>query len=170
MKLEAESYLKSGSNEVQVLEYKLGGMSFGINILKVRRIVNETPCLTDVPNSPPNVEGVFRDRDEVVPVIDLASFLGMQAIAATGHKKAIITEFFGRTHSFFVDSIDWIHHFYWKDVIDAEEVLAGFDHRYVIGIVKPSEDHMIQLLDYETIILALTATLQTEEWSEGGSG
>jgi two-component system chemotaxis response regulator CheV len=51
MRLEAESYLKSGSNEVRILEYRLGGRSFGINILKVKRIVNDLPLLTGTPNS-----------------------------------------------------------------------------------------------------------------------
>ena len=57
MRLEAESYLKSGSNEVRILEYRLGGRSFGINILKVKRIVNDLPLLTGTPNSPEYVVG-----------------------------------------------------------------------------------------------------------------
>ena len=163
MKLEAESYLKSGSNELRVLEFRLGGRSFGINILKVKRIVNDLPCLTTTPNSPANVIGVFRDRDTVVPIIDLLSFLGLPKVEESKHQKVIITEFFGVLHAFSVDHVDWIHHFHWEDVIDAEAVLATFDHRYVIGIVKPTEERMIQLLDYETIILSLSPNLQHKE-------
>ncbi len=163
MRLEAESYLKSGSNEVRILEYRLGGRSFGINILKVKRIVNELPLLTGTPNSPEHVVGVFRDRESVVPVIDLMSYLGLSDVEKIAHKKVIITEFFGVLNAFFVDHIDWIHHFRWEDVIDADSVLAAFDHKYVIGIVKPTESRMIQLLDYETIILGLSPSLRSRE-------
>ena len=163
MRLEAESYLKSGSNEVRILEYRLGGRSFGINILKVKRIVNDLPLLTGTPNSPDYVVGVFRDRDNVVPIIDLMAFLGLPDVERLEQKKVIITEFFGMLNAFFVDNIDWIHHFHWEDVIDADAVLTAFDHKYVIGIVKPSETRMIQLLDYETIILGLSPSLRSRE-------
>jgi two-component system, chemotaxis family, chemotaxis protein CheV len=163
MKLEAESYLKSGSNEVRILEYRLGGRSFGINILKVKRIVNDLPFLTGTPNSPDHVIGVFRDRDDVVPIIDLMSYLGLPDTDGVERKKVVITEFFGVLNAFFVDHIDWIHHFRWEDVIDADSVLSAFDHKYVIGIVKPSESRMIQLLDYETIILGLSPNLRSKE-------
>jgi two-component system chemotaxis response regulator CheV len=163
MKLEAESYLKSGSNEVRILEYRLGGRSFGINILKVKRIVNDLPLLTGTPNSPQHVVGVFRDREDVVPVIDLMSYLGLPDADKVERKKVIITEFFGVLNAFFVDHIDWIHHFRWEDVIDADSVLSAFDHKYVIGIVKPTEFRMIQLLDYETIIIGLSPNLRSRE-------
>lgn len=163
MKLEAESYLKSGSNEVRILEYRLGGRSFGINILKVKRIVNELPLMTGTPNSPTHVVGVFRDRENVVPVIDLMAFLGLPDVEHLEQKKVIITEFFGILNAFYVDHIDWIHHFRWEDVIDADSVLTAFDHKYVIGIVKPTESRMIQLLDYETIILGLSPGLRSKE-------
>lgn len=163
MKLEAESYLKSGSNEVRILEYRLGGRSFGINILKVKRIVNELPLLTGTPNSPDYVAGVFRDRENVVPVIDLMAFLGLPDVEKLENKKVIITEFFGILNAFYVDHIDWIHHFRWEDIIDADSVLTAFDHKYVIGIAKPTETRMIQLLDYETIILGLSPKLRSKE-------
>jgi two-component system chemotaxis response regulator CheV len=169
MKFEAESYLKSGSNELRILEYRLGGRSFGINILKVKRIVNELPCLTSTPNAPANVVGVFKDRGSIVPIIDLMSVLGLQEVEEVSQRKVIITEFFGVMHAFSVDHVDWIHHFHWEDIIDADDVLSAFDHKYVIGIVKPTEDRMIQLLDYETVILGLSPSLRTRELEKARS-
>lgn len=164
MKLEAESYLKSGSNELRVLEYRIGDRSFGINILKVSKIVKDLSCFTASPESHPSVTGMFRDRDMVVPVIDLAHFLGLsQTDEDKAKRKVLITEFFSVTNGFWVDRVDWIHHFHWEDVIDAQGVLKGFDHRYVIGIVKPTEDRMILMLDYETIILDICPHLRGRE-------
>ena len=154
MKLDAESYLKTGSNELRVLEYRTCGMSFGINILKVNKIVSELKDFLKVPETHRAVKGVFKDMDRLVPLIDLAEYLGVTGQTAQ-RRKVVVTEFFGVLTGFWVDSIDWIHHFKWEDVIDAQNVFAQIDQRYVIGIVKPTEDRMVQMLDYETILLDL---------------
>jgi two-component system chemotaxis response regulator CheV len=162
LKLDAESYLKSGSNELRVLEYRTTNMSFGINILKVSKIVSDLVDFTSLPESHPAIKGVFKEMDRLVPVIDLAEFLGV-ANEETKREKVIVTEFFGVLTGFWVHKIDWIHHFQWEDVIDAEQVFANIDQRYVLGIVKPTEDRMVLLLDYETMLLDLCPHLRQHE-------
>jgi len=162
MKLDAESYLKTGSNELRILEYKVGKLSFGVNILKVNKIVNDLVDFTKMPESHPAVRGVFKDMNRLVPVIDLAAFFGLADDKAQ-RNKVIVTEFFGMLTGFWVEKVDWIHHFFWEDVIDAENVFAGIDQRYVIGIVKPTEERMVLLLDYETILLDLCPNLRSQQ-------
>jgi len=163
MNNEAESYLKSGSNEVRILEYKVSGISFGINILKVNKIVGNLHLQTNVPESHPSVRGVFEDRGKVIPIIDLAHFLGLPPVDKNQHNKVIITEFFEVSNGFMAERVDWIHHFKWEDVIDANGVMGQFDNRYVLGMVKPTEDHIISLLDYEAIILDLSPKLRLRQ-------
>ncbi len=151
-KINADSYLKTGSNELRILEYRAAGISFGINILKVSKIVSHITQLIQVPESHPSIQGVFKDMNRLVPIIDLATVLGEYKEKGK-HDKVIVTEFFGLLTGFHVDRIDWIHHFKWEDVIDAKHVFSGIDQKYVLGIVKPTEDHMVLLLDYETILL-----------------
>lgn len=161
MAMDAESYLKTGSNELRVLEYRAGGMSFGINILKVSKIVNNLVNFTRLPESHPAISGVFRDMNKVVPVVDLATVLGIQCDEK--HRRNVLeTEFFGMHVGFWVERVDWIHHFLWEDVIDAGAVFGNLTHKYTIGIVKPTEDRMVQLLDYETILLDLSPHLQMQ--------
>ncbi len=159
LKLDAESYLRSGSNELRVLEYRASGMSFGINILKVSKIVNDLMHFTNVPGTHTAVKGIFQDMNRLVPVVDLPEFLGV-GTGETNRQKVIVTEFFGTLTGFLVDKIDWIHHFRWEDVIDTESVFKGIDQRYVIGIVKPTEERMVLLLDYETILMDLCPELR----------
>ena len=158
MKLYAESYLKTGSNELRVLEFRIENLSFGINILKVSKIINERECFTQVPDSGEAVAGMFRDRDQVIPLVDTAKHLGLSN-SSVSRDKVIVTEFFGKVTGFLVDRVDWIHHFVWDDIIDAENVFGGIDHPYVIGLVKPTEDRLVQLLDYESILLELCPNL-----------
>ncbi|MCK5127850.1 MAG: chemotaxis protein CheV [candidate division Zixibacteria bacterium] len=163
MKLEADSYLKSGSNEVRILEYRLGDACFGINILKVNKIISKVPLKTKTPHSHPAIKGIFEDRGKIIPIIDLAAFLGLPELDSTKNNKIVITEFFEQSNGFLVSKVDWIHHFKWEDVIDAKSVMGNLDHRFILGMVKPSEDHIILLLDYETIILDLCPELQINQ-------
>lgn len=165
MKLDAESYLKTGSNELRVLEYRVSGTSFGINILKVSKIVNELTDFTKIPESHPTITGVFKDMDHLIPIVDLAKLLNIEN-EKTCREKVIVTEFFGVRTGFQVDQLDWIHHFKWEDIIDAEQVFNKIDQPYVLGIVKPTEERMIQLLDYETILLTLNPDLTEKNKSE----
>ncbi len=167
-KLDAESYLKSGANELRILEYRMAGVSFGINILKVSKIVSELSQCTAVPETHPAVKGVFRDMNKLVPLVDLAGFLGITS-KTSKRSKVIVTEFFGIQTGFWVEQIDWIHHFLWEDVIDTDGVFRNIDHRYVIGIVKPTEERMVLMLDYETILLDLCPHLRQMDLDRGSS-
>jgi two-component system chemotaxis response regulator CheV len=162
-KLDAESYLKSGSNELRILEYTSCGHSYGINILKVQKIVSRPECLTTTMNSHPSIIGMFKDNNTVIPLIDLGYFLGYSKSEPLEGKKIIITEFFNVLNAFVVDTVEWIHHFMWEDVINANDVLKTIDQKYVISIVKPDGQRMVPLLDYETIILALSPEMGFRE-------
>lgn len=163
MKLDAESYLKSGSNELRVLEYTVCGHSFGINILKVQKILSRPECLTAAMNSHPAVIGMFKDNNGVIPLVDLGYFLGYEKAESIEGKKIVITEFFNVLNGFIVDTVEWIHHFMWEDVINANDVLRTIDQKYIISIVKPDGERMVPLLDYETIILDLCPELGSTE-------
>lgn len=163
MSLDAESYLQTGSNELRILEYTICGQSFGINILKVQKIVVKPESLTSTMNAHPSIMGIFKDNDVVIPLIDLGNFLGMDTKKNNSDKKVIVTEFFGQLNGFLVDSVEWIHHFYWENVINANDALKTISQKYVISIVKPDGERMIPLLDYETIILELCPNLGAQE-------
>jgi two-component system chemotaxis response regulator CheV len=163
MSFDAESYLKSGSNELRMLEYTTGGHSFGINILKVQKIVSRPECVTATMNTQRCIVGVFKDNDAVIPIIDLGLFLGYQKAGSIQGKKIIVTEFLGVLNAFLVDTVEWIHHFYWEDVINANDVMRSINQKYIISIVKPDGERMVPMLDYETIILELCPDLASHE-------
>src|SRR5690625_6358460 len=71
--------------------FKIGTSLFGINVLKVREIINMTET-TDIPNAHPYVEGMFRLREEVIPVVNLAKVLGYENSETPENDKFIIAE------------------------------------------------------------------------------
>jgi len=160
---QADTYLRSGSNELKVLEYTAAGETYGINILKVSRILAEMPGFCVVPEANPAVRGVFNDHDRVVPVIDLGLFLNGKPTSLSERFRVIVTEFFGTLNAFLVESVQTVHTVLWEKVMDAQGILDFGQNPYTISIVRPTEEQMILLLDYETIILELTPELAQEQ-------
>ena len=67
--------LESGTNELEILEFKVGPNYYGINVAKIREILSYQP-VTPIPNSHPYVEGIFMPRDVMISVINLRTCLG----------------------------------------------------------------------------------------------
>ncbi len=153
---QADTYLRSGSNELKVLEFSTGGEPYGINILKVSRVLAEMEAFTIVPDAHPAVRGVFNNHNQVIPVLDLKYFLYGEKTSLDDKYRIIVTEFFGIHNAFLVEHVEAVHTVLWEKVINAQNVLKIKQNPYVISIVRPTEDHMILLLDYETIILKVT--------------
>ena len=68
--------LESGTNELEVLEFTLGDNHYGINVAKIREILQYMP-VTPVPNTHPSVEGIFMPRDTMITVINLKNCLNL---------------------------------------------------------------------------------------------
>lgn len=165
----SDTYLESGGNELKVLEYRVGNVIFGINILKVKRIITLDRQLTPLPDPDPSLSGVILDHGQIVPIINLAHYLGIEVSAndETGHaKEVLITEFFSTTNGFEVSSVANVHTILWDNVFDAKESLGNFSSEYMIGMARPSQDLNIWLLDYEKIILELSPSMALEQHAE----
>ena len=67
--------LESGTNELEILEFKVADNFYGINVAKIIEILNYQH-VTPVPNSHPFVEGIFMPRDTMISVINLRKCLG----------------------------------------------------------------------------------------------
>ena len=67
--------LETGTNELEIVEFGIGQNKFGINVIKVREIINPVP-VTQVPNAHLHVQGIIELRGEVLPVSDVAKAIG----------------------------------------------------------------------------------------------
>ena len=57
--------LESGTNELEILEFKVGDNHYGINVAKIREILLYQP-VTPLPNTHPCIEGIFMPRDTMI--------------------------------------------------------------------------------------------------------
>ena len=154
--MDTKILLENGTNELEVLEFKICGNSYGINVAKIKEIINYMP-VTPVPNSHPSVEGIFMPRDIMITAIDLRNCLQRGTSEQDG--LFIITNFNNLDIAFHVDSVVGIHRVSWS-VSNTEEGIST-------GIIKIQEK-LIIILDFERIVTDISPEtgLKIEEVEE----
>lgn len=53
--------LETGTNEFEIVEFNVGKVNYGINVAKVREVINLVP-ITKMPQAHPYVDGLFTLR------------------------------------------------------------------------------------------------------------
>ena len=144
--------LESGTNELEVLEFTLGDNHYGINVAKIREILQYTP-VTPVPNSHPSVEGIFMPRDAMITVIDLKKCLGLPETDEKG--LFIITNFNKLNVAFHVDEVIGIHRVSWENIIKPDSTIQGRDGSTATGVIKIN-DKLVVILDFESIVSSIS--------------
>lgn len=140
--------LENGTNELEVLEFTLGGNAYGINVAKIREII-PYQAVTPIPNAHPSIEGIFMPRDIMITAIDLSNCL--QRGEANPSGLFIITNFNKLDIAFHVDSVTGIHRVSWKDIIKPNVTVSSAEDGISTGIIKMN-DKLIIILDFEKIV------------------
>ena len=157
--------LKVGSNELELVDFRLFKKEldgkiyegiYGINVAKVREII-KMPKLTELPGSEDYIEGIFDLRGIVVPVIDLAQWMGINIpdeSEAPIKKRVIITEFNNILIGFIVHDAKRIRRISWAD-IEPASFSAGhgrLDKSKITGITRIEGGEILLILDLESIV------------------
>jgi two-component system chemotaxis response regulator CheV len=110
-------------SEMEILEFKLGDQVFGVSVLKIEAIEQyDTARVTTIPTLPPEVIGTVLFRKRTIPLIDLATKLGVTSSAAqlpldeqeeadgqSSEQVFLIIEFNKTTVAFIADGVSRIH-------------------------------------------------------------
>lgn len=147
--MENKILLETGTNELEIVVFKVGSGTFGINVAKVESIITHQP-VSEVPNIPKGVKGVINHRGNVINVIDLEEILQFPSDIAEKDRFLIVTHFNNTTYAFEVSSVVGISRLSWEDIDQPTGVLSNSNSSPLIGIVKKEE--IILLLDFEKIV------------------
>jgi two-component system chemotaxis response regulator CheV len=163
--VETNILLESGTNEVEIVEFYLDEARasgqyrgyYGINVAKVLEIL-QMPELTDMPEvSHPAVLGAFNLRKEIIPLVDLAGWLG-KTRAENEPPKIIVTEFNRTKSAFLVSGVTRIHRISWSQVDAPTGYVSSLSVNSITGVVK-FPGRIVFILDMEKICLALNPDL-----------
>ncbi|WP_017727973.1 chemotaxis protein [Halalkalibacterium ligniniphilum] len=145
--------LESGTNELEVIVFNIGDGTFGINVMKVREIIQPLP-VTLMPNSHPHVEGIIRLRDEILTVVNLSKTLGFAPSANPNGDKLIVSELNQMKVAFRVQHVSRIHRISWEQIEKPTDLSQGLEGM-TTGVVK-MDGQMVLLLDFEKVVLDIS--------------
>ncbi|WP_243368734.1 chemotaxis protein [Fundidesulfovibrio soli] len=153
-----------GTNEVEIMSFYIDRQAgdtvrreyYGINVAKVIKITRIPDQVMRPPTTAhPSVWGAFhfKDRDKVIPVVELARYLEQEQ-APCDTQKLIITEFNQVMTAFLVTGITRIYRVSWKDVEQPDKHINEYSRDAFTGIVN-LEGHIVFILDMEKIVIEL---------------
>jgi two-component system chemotaxis response regulator CheV len=162
-----EILLETGTNELEILEFYIDlpesengpeeRCHFGVNVAKVMQVI-ESPELEHPESAEhPCFMGTIPLRNHILPVLDLAVWLGMER-KRDKYDIVIVTEFSQTVSGFQVSGVTEIHRVGWQQVLSPDKFMSSFEKSCIVGIVE-REDRFIQLLDLESILADLDPTL-----------
>lgn len=140
--------LENGTNELEILEFKVCDNHYGINVAKISEII-PYQAVTPIPNSHPSIEGIFMPRDVMITAISLKNCLGRGESEPGG--LFIITNFNKLDVAFHVDQVLGIHRVSWTEIIKPGATVNNQDDGLSTGIVK-FNDKLVIILDFEKIV------------------
>lgn len=154
------------NNELEIIEFlldeKLPNGSdytghYAINVAKVLEIIRVPPVTTMPGQHDPSIMGTFNLRGKVMPLINLATFLGKE-MRRTPSDKVLITEFAGVRAAFLVSSVTSIHRLAWDRIEPPNRYVQAFSRDSITGILRIN-DRVLFILDMEKILATLDKTL-----------
>jgi two-component system, chemotaxis family, chemotaxis protein CheV len=139
----------AGTNKMEILLFSLGSNEkFGINVFKVKEVC-QIGKITRTPNMPGGVDGIVSLRGHVMPVLNLANFMGMKIEGR--HETMLVAEFNRHILGFLVKDVDRIIRVDWDKVHPTEGMLS--DKGALITAITELEDgSLVSILDVEQIL------------------
>lgn len=162
MSLSKDNTLKVGSNELELVDFRIFKEErdrvyegiYGVNVSKVREIIS-LPKLTELPGVPDFVDGIFDLRGVVIPVIDLAKWMGVTVPTSVKIKpRIIIAEFNNILVGFIVHEAKRIRRINWKSIEPASFSSGNgvMDKSKITGVTRIENNEVLLILDLENVV------------------
>jgi len=120
----------------------------------VREII-KYPKLTELPGVPDFIEGIFDLRGVVIPVVDLAKWMGIKVPENTNiQPRVIIAEFNNVLIGFVVHEAKRIRRINWNDIEPASFVSGHgvLDKSKITGVTRIENNEVLLILDLESVV------------------
>ena len=155
--------LESGTNEMEIMEFTIGGNLYGINVAKVKEIMISA-AVKPMPHAHPAVEGIFKPRDAVITVVDLPKYLYGESSGKGEKDIFIITNFNKMFIAFRVHAVVRISRISWTDIQKPDKTVSGGAESVATGIAQ-CDGELVTILDFERIVaeIAPETSIQMSE-------
>ncbi|MCV6594624.1 MAG: chemotaxis protein CheW [Silicimonas sp.] len=138
----------ASSSTTEYLSFRIDENEYSVEIMSVREIRGWTRT-TSLPHAPPFVRGVINLRGTVLPVVDLAVRLGLEASEPQDRNVIIVVDVGSRVMGLRVDAVSDILSFS-DDQLQPPPDLTS-KSRFVRALTI-LDDRMVRVLDLEAVL------------------
>jgi two-component system chemotaxis response regulator CheV len=143
--------LESGRNEVEMLEFCLGGQSFGVNVAKVQTIIQHSDeDITTLPASNGKFKYMISIHDKMIPLVILSEVINVDVEESLERRIVILLSFNEIEVAILVDNVKGIHRINWNEFIPIDEHISKGES-IVVSTFTRGEDNIV-ILDFEKIM------------------
>lgn len=140
----------AASGNTEYLSFRIGDNEYSVDIMSVREIRGWTRT-TSLPHAPLFVRGVINLRGTVLPVVDLALRLGLDASEPEDRNVIIVVDVGSRVMGLRVDAVSDILSFA-PDQLQPPPEMATNSRSPFVKALTILEDRMVRLLDLEAVL------------------
>ena len=148
--MEKDNQVNEVAKEIEILEFRAGGNSYGINVNEIREIQPFSTKPTLIPNANPCIEGIIKPREFLISIIDLVKVLKLGNVDEYKNEMLIVTSISDLNIALHVDSVRGIHRVIANEITKPGKKLSTTFKAAVQGVL-PHEDYIIEILDYRRI-------------------
>ncbi|SFM39451.1 purine-binding chemotaxis protein CheW [Gracilibacillus orientalis] len=130
---------------------KLNNQEYGANIEQIRSI-ERLEEIVSLPQTSDFIKGIINLRDNVTPIIDLRTRLGMEETEPTEQTRVLIANVRDVQVGLIVDEATDVIDISSEVVEDAPDLVKGVDYKYIKGVAKLVDRGMLLLLDLDYVL------------------
>ena len=134
--------------EGKYLTFALGAEEYGLEIRKVREIIGYM-AITAIPQTPGHVKGVINLRGQVIPVVDIRTLFGMNAMDVTEETCIVVVEISQKNRAFstgvIVDRVSEVLDIKGEQIEEAPQLGASVNTDFILGMGKVNDSVKILL-------------------------
>ena len=143
---------KESSSSRELIAFRIDGREFCVDIMQVRDIRGWTPA-TPLPHSPAYVRGVINLRGAVLPVIDMATRLGLKPTEPSVRHVIMVTQVENQIIGLLVDAVSDILTVTETDIQPTPDVASELAKTFVRGVLA-IDGRMISLISLDHVLPA----------------
>ena len=136
--------------DVELLSFYVGDHEYSVDIMSVREIRGWSKT-TSLPHSPHFVRGVINLRGTVLPVVDLALRLGLEAQEPHERNVVVVVDLDGRTIGLRVDAVSDILSVATTALQQPPDIAADTSESFLCGLTIV-EERMVRILDLKSVM------------------
>lgn len=138
----------ANSELTQLVSFNLDNEEYGVDVLKVREIIR-MPVITQMPNAPSYVEGIFNLRGKVIPVISMRKRFCLMEAEQCNRTRIMVMDIEGELMGFVVDAVSEVIRISANEIQPSPPVMGGGMEQECIAGVINRNDRLLVLLELE---------------------